>query len=85
MVWVVNVIPRPLYPQEGDQVPIVKESLWAPSPVWTGSKYLAPTGIRSPDHPATSESLYCLHYPGPRIYIYIYINIYIYIYKNIKH
>jgi hypothetical protein len=24
-----------------------------------------PTGIRSPDHPARSESLYRLSYPGP--------------------
>ena len=32
---------------------------------------LAPTGIRSPDRPARSESLYRLSYPGPHIYIYI--------------
>jgi hypothetical protein len=30
-----------------------------------GSKNLAPTGIRSPDRPALSESLYRLSYPGP--------------------
>jgi hypothetical protein len=29
---------------------------------WTGAKELAPTGIRSPDHPARSESLYRLSY-----------------------
>ena len=29
-------------------------------------KNLAPTGIRSPDRPARSESLYRLRYPGPR-------------------
>ena len=28
---------------------------------------LGPTGIRSPEHPARSESLYRLSYPGPRI------------------
>ena len=31
---------------------------WAPEPVWTGAENLAPTGIRSPDRPARSESLY---------------------------
>jgi hypothetical protein len=29
---------------------------WAPGPVWTGAENLSPTGIRSPDHPARSES-----------------------------
>ena len=29
-------------------------------PVWTGAENLAPTGIRSPDRPAPSESLYRL-------------------------
>ena len=32
---------------------------------WTGAENLAPTGIRSPDRPARSESLYRLSYPGP--------------------
>ena len=30
-----------------------------------GAENLAHTGIRSPDTPARSESLYCLSYPGP--------------------
>ena len=34
-------------------------------PVWTDAENLAPTGIRSPDRPARSESLYRLSYPGP--------------------
>ena len=38
---------------------------WAPGPVWTGAENLAPNGIRSPDRPACSESLYRLRYPGP--------------------
>ena len=33
--------------------------------VWTGVGYLAFTGIRSPDRPARSESLYLLLSPGP--------------------
>jgi hypothetical protein len=37
----------------------------APGPVWTCAKNLDPTGIRSPDRPARSQSLYPLSYPGP--------------------
>ena len=48
-----------------DPVPIVQEAGWAPGPVWTGTENLAPTGIRSPDHPARRESLYRLSYCGP--------------------
>jgi len=49
-----------------DLVPIVYEAGWAPWPVWTAAENLAPTGIRSPDRPARSESLYRLSYPGPQ-------------------
>ena len=49
-----------------DTVPIVYEVGWAPGPVWTGAENLAPTGIRSPNCPAHSESLYRLSYPGIR-------------------
>ena len=49
-----------------DPVPIVQEAGWSPGPVWTGAENLAPTGIRSPDRPAHSESLYQLSYPGPQ-------------------
>ena len=45
-------------------VPIVQEAGWAPGPVWTGAENLV-TGIRSPDLPGRSESLYRLSYPGP--------------------
>ena len=41
-----------------DPVPTVQEARWTPGPVWTGSENLAPNGIRSPDRPARSESLY---------------------------
>jgi len=60
---VVNATPRPLYPGN-DPVPIVHEAGWAPGPVWTDAENLASTGIRSPDRPARSESLYRLSYPG---------------------
>ena len=48
-----------------DPVPIVQEAGWAPGPVWMCEENLAPTGIRSADRPARSESLYRLSYPGP--------------------
>ena len=45
-----------------DTVPIAQEAGWAPGPVWTGVENVAPTGIRSPDRPARSQSLYKLSY-----------------------
>jgi hypothetical protein len=47
-----------------DPVSIVEEDGWAPGPVWTCAKNLAPTLIRSPDRPARCESLYRLSYPA---------------------
>ena len=47
-----------------DPVPIIQEAGWAPGPVWMGAENLVPTGIRSPDRPARSKSLYQLSYPG---------------------
>ena len=55
---------RPLSTPGKDPVPIVQEAGWAPGPVWTGAEKLAPTGIRSPDPPARSQSLYRLSYPA---------------------
>jgi hypothetical protein len=52
-------------PGKETRYPIVQEAGWAPGPVWTGAENLTPTGIRSPDRPARSESLYRLSYPGP--------------------
>ena len=46
-----------LYRAGKDPVPIVQEAGWAPGPVWTGVENLTPTGIRSPDHSARSQSL----------------------------
>ena len=43
MWWVVSATPRPLYPQEGDPVPIALEAGWAPGPVWTGAGNLTAT------------------------------------------
>jgi len=63
--WGVSFTPRPLFTPRKDPVPIVQEAGWAPGPVWTGAKNLAPTGIRSPDCPARSQSLYRMSYPAP--------------------
>ena len=60
--WVVSSTPRPLFTPGKDPEPIVHEDRWAPGPVWTGAENLAPTGIRSPDRPAPSQSLYWLSY-----------------------
>jgi hypothetical protein len=60
---VVNATPWPLYPWK-DVVPIVEEAEWALGLVWMGAENLTPTGIRSPDRPVRSKSLYRLHYPG---------------------
>jgi len=49
-------------PRGKDPVPIVKEAGWASEPFWTVVENLASTGIRSPDRPACSESLYRLRY-----------------------
>ena len=65
--WVVNATPRLLYLREGDPVAIVQEAGWAPGLVSAGAGNLAHTGIRSPDSPARSKSLYRLCYPSVEI------------------
>jgi hypothetical protein len=76
---VVSSTPRPHFTPGKDPVPILQEAGWAPGPVWRGEENLVPTGIRSPDRPARSQTLYRPSYPA-NIYIYIYIHIY----KKIK-
>jgi hypothetical protein len=54
--WGVWSTPRPgRFTPGNDLVPIAQEAGWAPGPVWTGAENLDSTGIRSPDHPATSQ------------------------------
>jgi hypothetical protein len=62
--WGVSFTPQLLFTPGKDQVPIVQEAGWAPGPVSTGAENLAPTGIRSLDRPARSQSLYWLRYPA---------------------
>jgi len=57
-------MPWLLFTPGKDLVPIVQEAGWAPGPVWTGTENLAPTGMRSLDCPARSQSLYRLNYPA---------------------
>ena len=65
--WGVSVTPRPLFTPGKDPVPVVQEAGWATGPGLTDAENLTPTGIRSPDRPAHSQSLYRLSYPGPLI------------------
>ena len=60
--------PAALHPGK-DPVSIVQEAGWAPGPVWTGAANLVPTGIRSPDRPARSGSLYRLSYRAHFYYL----------------
>ena len=46
--------PAALHPGK-DLVPTVEVAGWALGPVWTGAEYLAPSGTRSPDRPATNS------------------------------
>ena len=50
-----------------EPVPIVQEAGWAPGPVWTGAENFAPTGIRTPERPARSQSLYRLSSPAHQV------------------
>jgi len=54
--WGVRITPQPLFTPGKDPVPIVQEAGWASGPVWKGAENLVPTGIRSPDRPARSQS-----------------------------
>jgi hypothetical protein len=69
-VWGVSVTPRPLFTPKKDPVPIVQEAGRAPVPVWTGAENLASNGIRSPDRPASNQSLYRLRYPAHNLCFY---------------
>ena len=60
--WGDRVTPRPIFTPRKDPVPIVQEAGWAPGPVLTGAENLAPTGMRTPDRPARSQSIYRLSY-----------------------
>ena len=63
--WGVSLTPRLPFTPGKDPVHIVQEAGRAPGPVWTGAENLSSTGIRSPDRPTRSHSLYRLSYRAP--------------------
>jgi hypothetical protein len=59
---VVSGNPRAYFTPGKDPVPIVQEAGWATMPVGTVGK-TRPTGFRSPDRPARSQSQYRPNFP----------------------
>ena len=51
-------------PGKETRYPLYRRLGGPPGPVWTGTENLSPTGIRSPDRPAHSESPYRVRYSG---------------------
>jgi hypothetical protein len=58
----INITLRPIFNHVKDPVPIAQEAGWVAGPVWTDAENLSPTGIRCPDRPTRSQSLYLLRY-----------------------
>jgi len=65
MGWVVSVTPRPALPQGKTPYPLYRRLSGPQGGSGRVRKISPPTGIRSPDRPARSESLYRLSYRGP--------------------
>ena len=72
----VKTTPRPLNPQERDPIPKYRRLAEPPGPVWTRAENVAPTGIRSLDRSARSDSLYRPRHPKPRLIFHKNIKIY---------
>ena len=62
----VNATPRPLYARERPGTHCIAGWVEPRGRSGRARKISPPTGIRSPDRPARSESIYRLSYPGPR-------------------
>jgi len=56
--------PQKFYRQERAPLLFVHEAGWASESVRTSSENVVSTGVRIPDHPTHSESLYQLRYSG---------------------
>jgi hypothetical protein len=65
MGWVVNATPRPFYPWERPGTHCTGGWVGPRAGLDRCGNFLPPTGTRSPDRPASSESLYRLGYPDP--------------------
>lgn len=59
-----NATPWPLYPREGDPLPIIQKAGCAPGWVGTGTENLARIGFRTPNRPICSQTLYQIRQPG---------------------
>jgi hypothetical protein len=80
MGWVVNATPRPLYPRERPGTHCIGSWVGLRAR-WTGTENFASTGIRSPDRPARSVSLYRLSCP---YMLHTYIDLVITLYMNYR-
>jgi hypothetical protein len=78
MGWVVNATSRPLYPRERTGIHFIGGGV-GPGPIWTGAENPTHTGIRSPDRPASSESLNDWAIPAHNTPRFIPINLYVYL------
>jgi hypothetical protein len=61
--WVVSTTPRPLYPRERPGTHCTGGWMGLRTGLDVCENSRPPTGIRSPDRPASSQSLYRLSYP----------------------
>ena len=66
--WVVNATPLLLYPRERPGTHCIAGAVGPRAGLDGCGKFRLPTGTRSSDLPARSESPYRLSYPGPNIY-----------------
>jgi len=55
--WVVNFMPRSLYPRKRELILILQEVGWVSGPVWKGPENFTPISVRSPKHPIRSRML----------------------------
>jgi hypothetical protein len=69
--WVVNAMSRPLYPRAKTQYSLYRKLGGPQGRSGRVRKIPPPTRIRSPNHPAHTESLYRLSYPGTYLFFII--------------
>jgi hypothetical protein len=55
--WMVNFMPRSLYPRKRDLILILQEVRWVSGPVWKVPENFTPTRVRTPKHPTRSGLL----------------------------